>query len=123
MNDFMKYLDELLKYCISEAKKRLLSDKERMWTFCASEYDKLGKKIGNDEELVEAFSLIINEILLEQMHSFLVAMDGGEWISEQYRFDIVDKENGTVINEDKELHDEFFDYLWEVRNGDPYRNL
>lgn len=123
MNDFMKYLDELLKHCISEAKKRLLSDKERMWTFCASEYDKLGKKIGNDEELVEAFSLIINEILLEQMHSFLVAMDGGEWISEQYRFDIVDKENGTVINEDKELHDEFFDYLWEVRNGDPYRNL
>ena len=94
-----------------------------MWTFCASEYDKLGKKIGNDEELVEAFSLIINEILLSQMHSFLVAMDGGEWISEQYRFDIVDKENGTVINEDKELHDEFFDYLWEVRNGDPYRNL
>lgn len=123
MNDFMKYLDELLKHCISEAKKRLLSDKERMWTFCASEYDKLGKKIGNDEELVEAFSLIINEILLSQMHSFLVAMDGGEWISEQYRFDIVDKENGTVINEDKELHDEFFDYLWEVRNGDPYRNL
>lgn len=123
MNDFMKYLDELLKHCISEAKKRLLSDKERMWTFCASEYDKLGKKIGNDEELVEAFSLIINEILLSQMHSFLVAMDGGEWISEQYRFDIVDKENGTVINEDKELHDEVFDYLWEVRNGDPYRIL
>ncbi len=35
----------------------------------------------------------------------------------------MDKENGTVINEDKELHDEFFDYLWEVRNGDSYRNL
>ena len=57
------------------------------------------------------------------MHSFLVAMDGGEWISEQYRFDIVDKRNATVINEDKALHEEFIDYLWEVRNGDPYRQL
>ena len=45
------------------------------------------------------------------MHSFLVAMDGGEWISEQYRFDIVDKRNATVINEDKALHEEFIDYL------------
>lgn len=60
---------------------------------------------------------------LLQMHSFLVAMDGGEWISEQYRFDIVDKRNATVINEDKALHEEFIDYLWEVRNGDPYRQL
>lgn len=123
MNDFMKYLDEILKYCISDAKKALLSDRERMWSSCASEYNKLSKKIGNDEELVEAFSLIINEVLLLQMHSFLVAMDGGEWISEQYRFDIVDKRNAAVINEDKALHEEFIDYLWEVRNGDPYRQL
>lgn len=123
MNDFMKYLDEILKYCVSDAKKALQSDRERVWSSCSLEYDKLGKKIGNDEELLEAFSLIINEILLLQMHTFLVAMDGGEWISEKYRFDIVDKEDASIINEEIALHEEFFDYLWKERDGDPFRQL
>lgn len=123
MNDFMKYLDEILSYCISTSRKTLESDKERIWNACALEYEKLSKVIGDNEELLESFSLIINDILLTWIHTFLVAMDGGAWISEKYRFDIVDKENGTVINEEKALHEEFFDYLWEKRSGDPLRKL
>ena len=123
MEDFMKYLDEILQYCVSNAQKALQNDKERVWTSCASEYAKLAKQIGDDEETVKAFSLIINEILLLQMHTLLVAMDGGEWISEKYRFDIVDKEDESIINENKALHEEFFDYLWEKRNGDPFVKL
>ena len=49
----------------------------------------LEEKKLNDEDLQAAFSLIINEILLQQIHTLLVAMDGGEWISEKYRFDLV----------------------------------
>ena len=63
------------------------------------------------------------EILLLQMHTFFVAMDGGEWISEKYRFDIVDKGDESIINENTALHEEFFDYLWEKRNGDPFEKL
>ena len=77
MDDFMKYLDEIIKYYVSHAREAIQNDKERVWTSCSSEYAKLAKQLGNDEEMVKAFSLIINEILLLQMHTFFVAMDGG----------------------------------------------
>lgn len=123
MDELMKYLDEILKECISVSKKSIQSNIERFWSDCPSEYDKLSKLIGNDEELLEAFLLIINELLLLQMHSFLVAMDGGAWISEKYRFDIVNKEDESIINEEIALHEEYFDYLGEKRSGDPFRIL
>lgn len=122
-SSMQEYLDEILQYCVANASKALQNDKERVWTSCSSEYDKLAKQLGNDEEMVKAFSLIINEILLLQMHTFFVAMDGGEWISEKYRFDIVDKGDESIINENTALHEEFFDYLWEKRNGDPFEKL
>lgn len=123
MNDFLKYLDENLKYCLSFSQKALKNE-GGVFSSCPLEYEKLRKVIGDDEELVEAFLLIINEILLQQMHALLVAMDGGAWISEKYRFDIVDKEDeSNIINEEVALHEEFFDYLWEERDGDPFRLL
>lgn len=122
-NDFMEWLDEILKYGVSHAKEALQSNGDRIWSSCSLEYDKLSKKIGSDEELLEAFSLIMNEILLLQMHTFLVAMDGGEWISEKYRFDIVDKENASIMNEEIALHEEFIDYLWKKYDSDPFRRL
>lgn len=123
MDDFMKYLDEIIKYYVSHAREAIQNDKERVWTSCSSEYAKLAKQLGNDEEMVKAFSLIINEILLLQMHTFFVAMDGGEWISEKYRFDIINKENSSIINKETALHEEFFDYLWKKYDGDPFRHL
>lgn len=123
MDDFMKYLDEILRDGVSDAKNALLNERERIWSSCALEYAELAKQIGDKDELVKAFSLIINELLLVQMNTLLLAVDGGEWISEKYRMDIVDKESATAINENVALHEEFMGYLWEERDGDPYRNL
>lgn len=71
-SSMQEYLDEILQYCVANASKALQNDKERVWTSCSSEYAKLAKQLGNDEEMVKAFSLIINEILLLQMHTFLL---------------------------------------------------
>lgn len=45
MDDFMKYLDEIIKYCVSHAKKAIQNDRDRVWSSCLLEYDKLSEKI------------------------------------------------------------------------------
>lgn len=120
MNNLFKYMDEMIKENVNISRLALENNMDRFWTECAEEYKILSKEI-NQDELLDAFSLIINEMLLVQMHSFLVAMDGGAWVSEKYRFDIVDKESNEVLNETISLHDMFFDYLWDSRGQDPFR--
>ena len=89
-------IDEIIKYYVSHAKKAIQNDRERGWSSCSSEYDRLDDQIGHNEDLLESFSLIVSFISADAY--FLVAMDGGKLISEKYRFDIVDKENDSVIN-------------------------
>ena len=120
MNDLYKYLDELRGYYLQLAHKAIEDEGERFWTYCKDEYETLRVKMDND--MLKSFDLIINELLLHQLHDFLVAMDGGEWISEKFQFDIINKENGNVENEAISLHDQFIDYLWNKRDGDPFIN-
>ncbi len=122
MNEFYEYLEETLKEGVLSSQKALKNNSERFWTVCNDEYEKLGEVLNNDD-LTKAFKMIVNEILLQQMHSLLVAMDGGAWISEKYSFEIVDKNNGTIVNENIALHDMFLDYLWDKNDGDPFRTM
>ena len=120
MDDLYKYLDELRGYYLELAHKSIENKGERFWTYCKDEYGML--KDNMNDEMLKSFDLIINELLLHQIHDFLVAMDGGEWISEKFQFDIVNKETGKVENENLSLHDQFIDYLWSKRDGDPFIN-
>ncbi len=122
MNEFYEYLEETLKESVLSSQNALKNNSERFWSVCKEEYKMVGEVLDNDE-LAKAFQMIINEILLQQMHSLLVAMDGGAWISEKYSFEIVDKNNGTIVNENIALHDMFFDYLWDKNDGDPFRTI
>ena len=85
---------------------------ERFWSESKEEYGILQEAL-NDREKKRAFEIVINELLIQQLHALLVAMDGGEWISEKYDFQIIEKDTTKCINADVALHEKFIDYLWE----------
>ena len=62
----MKYLDEIIKYYVSHAREAIQNDRDRVWSSCSLEYDKLGKKLGNNEELLVSSSIINKETALHE---------------------------------------------------------
>lgn len=123
MEEIYEYLGGEVNESLDEFASAIKHGRGAFGSMCPDEYRKICKLI-DTEESKEALILIVNELLLQQIHSILVAVDGGAWISEKYKIDIIDKEKNSVINEDIwSSHDMFIDYMWEQRGGDPYRNI
>ena len=114
MEDIMRYLDEIKEYHFDMA-----NNKGDQLVYSSSELKNILKLL-RENGLENAYSKVINELLLQFLHTILVAVDGGEWISEEFRFDIIKRSTNEIMNEKVALHEAFFDYLWEKNGKDPF---
>ena len=114
MEEIMKWLDEIYEYHYNMA-----LNKGDRFVYSSLELKKI-LKVLKEAGLESEYSKVINELLLQFIHTILVAVDGGEWISEDYQFDIINKNTNEIINSKCALHEEFFDYLWDKLGKDPF---
>jgi hypothetical protein len=114
MNEKQKLLFQNFKnikdYWVKTSVDSLNPNTDLIWSHNEDEYKLLQTKVKSQEELV-AFSKIQNELIKGVIHSFLVMIDGGDELADNYLLDLVDRETKESLIKDVALHEEFFGYL------------
>jgi len=82
-------------------------------SLCYKEYEML-KSLINTEESLKAYSVVIDNLIKEVIHTILVMFDNGDALADHFIIDIIDYDTKKSITENIALHEEFMYYLNEI---------
>ena len=87
------------------------------WSDLKEEYQTLANLLATDEG-IEAFKKVMQDKIDGVLHSFLVMIDGGTELAEQFTIDLVVEDTGESLKEGIALHEEFVGYLLDAEEED-----
>jgi hypothetical protein len=106
-------LKEMKDWWVDASVKGLIEDDTLRWSNCEKEYLLL-KTLISTEEGKQAYSRIINELMVGLIHSILVIFDGGDEVTDEFSIDIINADTKQSLLEEIALHEGFIDYLFDV---------
>lgn len=109
----LKRFKETRDYWLETALKSLEDDSDLSWSNCEQEYHQLKRLISN-EETMECYSKVVDELMVGLIHSLLVMFDGGDELTDEFNIDIINADTKASLLENIALHERFFEYLFDV---------